>query len=174
MESDIESLEGQADMIIRLMKKTIIFIIGMIAGILLSGHALISDIKKLKKDADKNWKFYMLYDNWFELKQRGKSLKNYFHHNNFHDIAIYGMGKIGLRLYGELKKEGVNVCYVIDRNGLQTDLDIKCFTPENNLPKADVIIVTVVQSYDEIVACVQSKVNCPILSIEEIISDCVK
>ena len=147
----------------------IILIIGGVLGILISGNALMSEIKKQRKISSKYLTFFTLYDEWLSMKQRGKSVKEYFDMYGYKSVAIYGMGKMGMRFYQELRQEGINVSYVIDRNALHIDVDIECLLPEGQFPMADAIVVTVVNDFKEIKDTLEAKVSYPVVSLEDII-----
>lgn len=146
-------------------------IVGMILGILISGNALLSDLKKQFELARKYMSFFALYDTWLLKKQMGKSVKEYFENNKYKRVAIYGMGKIGVRFYEELKLEEVEVLYVIDRNAKKLNFDVECLLPEDEFQNIDVIVVTAINSYNEIKEAIQSKTQCAIISLENVISD---
>ena len=55
---------------------------------------------------------------WLTININGKSILEYFEKRNIKEIAIYGYGGLGKRLYQELKQqERVKVKYIIDQNG---------------------------------------------------------
>ncbi len=59
-----------------------------------------------------------VYDMWLTININGKSILEYFEKRNIKEIAIYGYGGLGKRLYQELKQqERVKVKYIIDQNG---------------------------------------------------------
>lgn len=144
-------------------------IIGGVLGILISGNALMSEIKKQRKISGKYMTFFTLYDEWLSMKQRGKSIKEYFCIHGYKSVAIYGMGKMGARFYQELQQEGIKVSYVIDRNASHIEVDIECLLPEGQFPMVDVIVVTAVNDFEEIKDTLEAKVPYPIVSLEDII-----
>ena len=85
-------------------------------------------------------------------------------------IAVYGMAELGNRLMEDLKGTPIQVDYGIDR-------DISCsiarigevYFPEDNLPEADVIVVTPYSSFEVIKKQLEEKVKCPIISLEEVV-----
>lgn len=143
--------------------------IGGILGILISGNALLAEVKKQHGLSDKYLALYLLYDRWLLMKQTGRSVKEYFESHGYNRVAIYGMGKIGIRFFQELVQEGVEVLYVIDRNASQIKLNIECLSPEDNLPEVDVIIVTVIDDCERISKYIGNKTQCVIVSLEDII-----
>lgn len=123
-----------------------------------------------KKTADKHLKIIRLMDNWLSLKQKGISLMQYFDDNEISCIAIYGLGYIGLRLLKELESNKI-VQYGIDRKRMELNLPVK--TIEQELEVVDAIIVTTVNSYDEVIDSLTEKVNCRIIRFDDIIQFCL-
>lgn len=126
--------------------------------------------EKIKK-VDKFKGYYNLLNQWLALKQEGKSIDKYFKDKGINKVAIYGMGEIGARLYYELKESEIELCYAIDNNSLSAYSELEIYNSEDDLPDVDVIIVTAIFDFDDIVNNLQSKVNCSIISIEEIVYD---
>lgn len=148
------------------------FILGGIIGVLVAGNAMIAEIKRLKALSDKHFALFVLCDKWLELKQNERSIKQYLDRKEFKKVAIYGMGRLGKRLYLELRQQGVEIPCVIDRNGISSKLGVVCLSPESKIPSVDVIIVTAIRDFDEIKDNMRGKVLDKIISLEEIISDC--
>ena len=112
---------------------------------------------------------------WLLLKQEGKALSVYFEDNLICNIAIYGMGVLGERLYEELKNSEVTVCYAIDRlANLKNRKNIKIYNSnENSLPLIDAIVVTPIQDYWTIVNLLEMKTDAAIISLKDIIDYCL-
>lgn len=58
---------------------------------------------------------FYIFNQWLYLRQKGKQLYLFFEDNQIENIAIYGMGALGERLYDELKDSSISVRYAIDR-----------------------------------------------------------
>lgn len=110
---------------------------------------------------------YKLMNIWVDMKQRGKSLKPYFDNNAYSRVAIYGMTEIGDRLFYELKDIGVDVAYVIDENPYVLG-DFKLVQPDEDLPEADVIIVTNEMKFDRINNNLSKKTSIPIIGVADV------
>lgn len=160
-----------------MMKKGTILgtVIGLAIGIV-TGGGIVGKLEntilqeKIKK-VDKFKGYYTLLNQWLALKQEGKSIDKYFKDKGINKVAIYGMGEIGARLYYELKESEIELCYAIDNNSLSAYSELEIYNSEDDLPDVDVIIVTAIFDFDDIVNNLQSKVNCSIISIEEIVYD---
>lgn len=147
----------------------ILFLIGAIVGAIAEIKILLNKKNKFQELSDKNFTLMSLLNQWLKTKQEGKVLTEYFKKRKIECIAIYGMSYIGERLYNELKNSDIQVKYAIDRNldGIYAEIDI--FSPEEELATVDAVVVTAVFYYDEIKAMLKEKLNCPILSLEDIL-----
>lgn len=113
---------------------------------------------------------YSLLNHWLEIKNEGKSTASYFEEMGYHHIAIYGMAELGNRLMEDLTGSTVCVDYGIDR-------DVCCsigridevYFPEDELPKTEAIVVTPYSAFGAIKKLLETKVNCPILSLEDVV-----
>ena len=124
---------------------------------------------KFKMYADKHLAILQLFNQWLITKQEGKSIATYLQKQGIHKIAIYGMGYVEERLYDELKDSDVKVEYAIDKNADGVCADIDIFTPEEELPKVDLIIVTAVYFYNEIERTLKELTDYRISSLEDIL-----
>ena len=157
------------------MHKAISLLVGGMAGVAAGGAAIGKVLKKESKEKDELFRkvlsYYFIYDQWLSVRQGGKSLVNYFEQNGYKTVAIYGLKELGERLYDELKNSDIEVKYIIDKNAdaLYTDVDI--VTPDEELECVDVIVVTATFYYDEIEEMLYHKTDCPIVSLEDVISE---
>lgn len=146
---------------------------GVVAGVIAGGTAVGTILNKGSKARDemlaKMKSFYFLENQWICNLQAGKTLVDYFKRNDYHTIAIYGMKELGERLYDELKDSDITVKYAIDKNadGLYVDLDV--VMPDEDLEEVDVIVVTAISYFDEIEETLCQKVDCPVISLEDIV-----
>lgn len=125
------------------------------------------NIDKLKKYQS----YYKFFSSWMILKNQGKKLSEYFEDHNYQNVAIYGLGKLGMCLYEELKSSNVNVKYAIDINAAHFSyLDFKVVSPESPLETVDVIVVTPFLEYEKIVDNLRKQISCKIVSLADIIS----
>ena len=112
---------------------------------------------------------FQLMTTWMALKQKNSNIAEYLAQRNYRRIAIYGMSHIGLRLIEELRERNMEVVYAIDRNVKNLFLDIRTVYPKEELENVDAIIVTAVESFYEIRDMLKQKIECPIISLEDII-----
>lgn len=108
---------------------------------------------------------------WLEILQTGHSVREFFKKNNIHDIAIYGMGVLGCRLYDELENSNIQVKYLIDRNPKGMDEVFKFSYLDREKLDVDAIIVTVISSEIQIINEIKTYGYKKVIGLSEIISD---
>lgn len=111
--------------------------------------------------------YYYLLNKWVELKQKNINIVQYFEDRNCKDIAIYGMGEVGVRLLEELQEKNINIKYVIDQKN--NPLNLVTNKSINKKIEADIVVVTPIFAYDSIKKQLKNYCSCPIVSIEEVI-----
>lgn len=155
------------------MKKGIIAgisgIAGAVAGAAAASKAIEKKTKVSKELENKMICYYHVFNQWLSLKQEGKSLVQYFRDNDYKTVGIYGMKELGERLYDELKESDIKIECIIDKNAGSLFFDMDIITPEDEIPLMDVLVVTASYYFDAIETEMSAKVNCPIVSIEDII-----
>ncbi len=151
------------------MTGTILFLAGGIGGFFWKNGIIGKRMKEQKQYADKHLELFLMMNQWVRIKQEGKNLALFFEKNGYEKIAIYGMSYAGLTLVSELDGTNVQVMYGIDK---KTDIDylgIDVFPPENFLDNVDVIVITAITYFDEIEEKLSKKINCPIISLEDVL-----
>ena len=114
--------------------------------------------------------YYDLFGSWMVLRNKGRRLAEYFENRNMRNIAICGLGRLGLCLYEELKGSNINVKYAIDTKAESFSyLNLKVITPENHLETVDVIVVTKFIENEKTVEELRKKTSCQIVSLEDVI-----
>ena len=81
------------------------------------------------------------------------------------------MSFAGETLIDELKNSAIEVVYGIDKraNSLYADVDIVSI--EDSLEDVDAVIVTAITFFDEIEEKLSDKLDCPIISLEDILCE---
>lgn len=157
------------------MKKSIISVLSFVVGAFVGAFSMNSikkiDITAIAEQKNRFKEYYNMLNQWIIIKQEGESIDKYFEKNGYNKIAIYGMGEVGNRLYDDLKKSNIKVEYAIDINPESTYSEIKVYSIHDNYPDVDVIVVSPIFNYNEIKNSLYHKVNCPIISLNDIIFD---
>lgn len=123
---------------------------------------------------DYNYKQYKelfnLLNRWMTVKEEHISLAIYFEARGFTDVMIYGMGSIGIHVAEELRSSGINIVCGMDQRKVHC-ASIKVIESNNDIPKCDVIILSVVTNRKEIANTLSRRTNIPIISIVDIIDE---
>lgn len=155
------------------MKKGVLGILsvcaGAAAGTAVVGRVLKRRIKEIQDKSDKHLSLFLMMNQWVKVKQAGKSLAEYFEWEGYQQIAVYGMHYAGETLIEELAGSNIEVKYGIDRNADQIYAGIPIVMPDSDLEKVDAVVVTSIHFFEEIKELLNTKINCPIISLEEII-----
>lgn len=123
------------------------------------------EIDKVQKGLE----FYDILVRWLGLRQAQRTLAEYFAENGYQAVAIYGMKEIGRLLLNELRLEGIDVRYAIDRDADEISGDISVIKPSCNLPEADVIVVTASHYFDSIYLELREFTEAEIVPIEDVL-----
>lgn len=142
---------------------------GVLGGAIGTGKYLNKKINVARTYSDKHLSLFLMMNQWVKVKQEGKNLAAYFEKNGYKNIAIYGMSYAGETLLEELRETQIQVVYGIDKNAENIYSDISILSLEDTLDDVDAIVVTAVTFFDEIEDELHKKVNCPILSLEDIL-----
>lgn len=115
-----------------------------------------------------------IYDYWMYLKIRDVKLAKYFNNHNYKVITIYGMNYIGNRLYDELNNTSVKVIFGVDKAGDSIVYEVPILNINSSefaekIQDVDVIVVTAIAFYQQILAEIRKVCNNPVVSIEEIL-----
>ena len=149
-------------------------IIGIVIGCIVCYYVILKKMKHRldisEKISDKHLAILNLFSIWIQNISNGLKIEDYLAEKGILNIAIYGMSFVGERLYDELEEGKVKVRYCIDRNANNLYKDIDIVSPDENLPDdIDAIIVTAFFYFDEIRETLSTKINVPIISIDDIV-----
>lgn len=155
------------------MKKGIISIlstlIGGIVGACVVGKISCDKVAEKQEISDKHFALFLLMNQWIKVKQGGKSVADYFENHGYKKIAIYGMSYAGETLIRELKNTDIHVVYGIDKNAASIYAEIDVISMNEEFENVDAVVVTAITFFDEIREELASKVECPIVSLEDIL-----
>lgn len=111
-----------------------------------------------------------LMNEWIGLYQRNKCLASFFNHYKYSTIAIYGMGIVGEKVFDELISSSIKISYCIDNDIYKKKYrGVEIITSEEEFENVDAIVVTPITYFDEIKEQIGKRVECPIVSLEDII-----
>lgn len=155
------------------MKKGTILVLSMLGGVVTGagtvGKIQRNKIEKVKSMSEKHLELFLMMNQWVKVKQEGKNIASYLEKNGYKNIAIYGMSYAGETLVEELKDSNIEVKYGIDKNADSMYIDVDVLTIEDDLESVDAIVVTAITFFDEIEEKLSEKMDCPIISLEDIL-----
>ena len=158
-------------MIKKVVNATLLIMSGTILGIFLTAKKTEKILGILGANNAKSKALYEMLKKWITLKAEKKGICSYLEEKGYSTVAIYGISDIGEILLEELINENVVVKYAIDRNAAYIKTTVDVLAPDDDLPVADVVIVTAITFFDEIKSNLKTKIQCPILSLEEILDE---
>lgn len=155
------------------MKKGVISVLSTLAGTMLGagvvGKITSENTNRAKSMSGKHLELFLMMNQWVKVKQEGKNLASYFEKNGYKKIAIYGMSYAGETLLAELKETDITVVYGIDKNAASIYIDVDIMSMEDDLDPVDAVVVTAITFFDEIADQLSEKIDCPIISLEDIL-----
>ncbi len=115
--------------------------------------------------------YYNILNQWMIHLHQNRKIDEFFIQRGYQKIAIYGMGELGNRLYEELENSRTEILYVIDQDAPSIVVDVEVKEPSEILEEVDVIIVTAVFDFEEIVKDLRNITSCPVISLEEVMKE---
>ena len=158
------------------MKKVVCIIIKLLCFISIilftAFHFSLRVSKNKDRLKEKYKKYFMLLTSWMDILESNGSLEEYFICKGIDNVAVYGAGGVGEHLLKQLRESNITIKYVIDKSEfLKASETLPLYKPCDDLPEVDAIVVTVIDSFEMVSERVQEKINCPILSIIDVVFD---
>lgn len=144
-------------------------VVGAMAGAVGMSGFLGNKVTQKQQLSDKHLALFLMMNQWVKVKQEGKNLQSYFEKKGYHKIAIYGMSYVGETLVEELKNSSIEVKYGIDQSADRIYAEFDVVLPEDELENVDAVVVTPITFFDEIANKLSKKIDCPIVSLEDIL-----
>lgn len=155
------------------MKKEIISVLSAFAGAAVGAGAVEkierTNLSKMKALSDKHFALYRMMTEWVKIKQENKSIADYLEGQGYRKIAVYGMNYVGETLLSELENTNVKVLYAIDQDAANIYADVEVVSPEDRFDEVDAVIVTPITFFKEIKGRISTKMDCPIISMDDIL-----
>jgi hypothetical protein len=154
----------------RKLTMTLAILVGTLIGTGFVGKMQNEKLSKARALSDKHFELFKMMTQWVKIKQAGRNLSDYLEKDGYKKIAVYGMSYAGETLINELKNSSVTVSYGIDRNAASLYSDIDIMSINDDLEDVDAIIVTAITFFDEIEKELSEKIDCPIISLRNILN----
>lgn len=133
-------------------------------------HSNNEEIVMLSKRNERYRGYWKILSRWLELNLQGKSICEYFVRNMYNRVAIYGLGLLGVPLVEEMCNHGIQIVYGIDQDEHKgKKFDFPVYRMQDNLPEADIIVITVSYVFDSIKTQLSQKIDCRIVSLNELL-----
>lgn len=114
--------------------------------------------------------YYKLMLSWLTKLEENKNIGEFLDKKGFQNVAVYGGRGIGEHLIKQLAETKITVNCIIDRVAYDTKTyQIPIYQLDDALPMVDAVIVTPIWDFDNIREQLAEKVDCPIISIKDII-----
>lgn len=120
----------------------------------------------------KKEKYYQLLNKWVVNRENNKKIEQVLTALQIKSVAIYGMGDFGRHLEKELEDSTVNVRLCFDQRAGFLNLDEPRKYINENYADIDAVIVTPFLEYKDIRLLLKKFFDVPIMSLEELISEC--
>ena len=154
----------------RKLTMTLAILVGTLIGTGFVGKMQNEKLSKARALSDKHFELFKMMTQWVKIKQAGRNLSDYLEKDGYKKIAVYGMSYAGETIINELKNSSVTVSYGIDRNAASLYSDIDIMSINDDLEDVDAIIVTAITFFDEIEKELSEKIDCPIISLRNILN----
>lgn len=155
-----------------MMKKIIKNIFFILSGIVIGAYWMAKKCEEelicKEKRAQRNARSTKSACRWIRAIQDNKRIKDYFDNRNMNAVAVYGMGELGKCLVQEIEKSGIEIKCVIDRNKCINAYEYQIFSPDDDLPRVDAVIVTPVYDYKAISENLRKHTDAQIISLDDI------
>ncbi|MDE7431926.1 MAG: hypothetical protein K2N34_08440 [Lachnospiraceae bacterium] len=148
-------------------KKIVIAIAAMCIGYAWGEYA--GKKKELRKKSNAQ-KYLSIYKPWMEKMQKGESIADFVINKQYENVAVYGLGKLGVSLINELKDKGIPIAYIIDQRAdeiFYEDIDVYSFS--ERLPDVGAIIITTVNDQKELREKIMCRLKCDVYTLEELV-----
>lgn len=131
----------------------------------------LPELVQKERQQEKCSRLLKLMCRWTMNAYKGIRITDFLMKREWLSVVVYGAGDVGKCLLAELSDSDIVVQYVIDRRKTDLDLPLDCpvYSPEDELPAADCVIVTAVMDYGEISRSLKNRLGCPFISIEDIV-----
>lgn len=127
--------------------------------------------KKEERKKFNTQKYLSIYKPWLEKRQKGESIADFMINKQYKNVAVYGLGKLGVSLINELKEKGINIAYIIDQRAEEIffqDIDVFLFT--KTLPDVGAVIITTVNDQKELREKIMRNMKCDVYTLEELVT----
>lgn len=127
------------------------------------------EICRLKDENVKVSEFYDTLLQWVHVHHKFGFIGSYLSRMGYKNVAIYGMAEIGRLLLEEIQIDSdINIVCVVDRDRKKLEgIPCKDQNPDEKIEGADILIVTAIHDYEEIVEKLCVEESCTVQCIDD-------
>lgn len=151
----------------------IVSIVATTAIVIMAAIISVSS-KSLRISRTEKQKYTLMYKTslrWIQYELKGKTVEECLIRMNCHNVAIYGMSDLGILLFDSLAESAVRVEYCIDRTKSSGGRNVKVYSPDEDFPGVDLVVVSAIYYYEEIKEMLGNKGITNVISLEELFFD---
>ncbi len=126
-------------------------------------------IERLRKENGRFVREGKLLNSWLYINRSKKCLAERVFDRGFRTIGVYGMGMLGKQLINEFNSVDDMNIFGLDENAENIKMDIDIFSPDSEIPQADLIVVSNVHIYEDIRKKLEKRSLSPVKSLAELI-----
>ncbi len=132
-----------------------------------------NELDEMTRDRDKLWNMFWFLSKWMNAKIAGADIEKYLIKEGYTNVAIYGMSNLGQALINDLENSSISIKYGIDKD-VEVYWDVFPIISPDQIEKydfsgVDAVIVTAISFFEEIKVQLSKKLDCPIISLEDIV-----
>ncbi|MBQ3163237.1 MAG: hypothetical protein IJC02_01660 [Lachnospiraceae bacterium] len=127
-------------------------------------------MKSIFEEKERYRQLFFVSSHWIDALINAENISHRLVERGYKRVAIYGMGRWGKSILKMLNQENeLEVAYGIDIRGRGIYTSVPVYAMDEELAEVDVVVVTTVAFFGEVKKNLSSKLNCDILSLEEIL-----
>lgn len=128
-------------------------------------------IQNIIRNSNKYEIYLNFLDRWMLLRENAIFIESVLCKRNIYTVLIYGYGIIGRHLLTELSDSKICIKGIVDQKNILVD-GLETYTPDQELPTADAIIIASFYFFDEIKDSLNSyNAAATVISIEELVNE---
>ncbi len=113
--------------------------------------------------------YSLLIKQWLHFCESGQNPVSFFRAGNYKDIAVYGSGRLAEQFIHACRQGGIRVGYLIESDLAEQFGGLPNYRMEDELPRADIIVVAVTEDYMQIESKICRKNDVEVISLQEVI-----
>lgn len=128
-------------------------------------------LNQLREESGRYLREAKVLNQWLYNERNGNKMEKWLWNHGYHAVGVYGLGFIGKQIVAELERNSRIRIIGIDKNAEGIKMRIDIYTPEQKLPKIDIVIVSNMHLYNDIKKMMMEvgELDCEIKSLDMIV-----